>query len=206
MIIKVKKLWSSIIGITLFPFIFVLEHRSYDQALINHEKIHLRQQLECLIVFFYVIYILHYLYNLIALGSRKQAYRNICFEKEAYKYQHNLKYLKFVTATGTLGTALTGTGTTSDPYLMTLTSPDTNTQNTYTAGTGLGLSSFEFSANVNAGSSRFNQAVPNSPQRRFNNNFGSSITYAKVWKDKPYNLSISANHQQNVNLKFIQIN
>jgi len=63
-----------------------------------------------------------------------------------------------------------------------------------------------FSANVNAGSSRFNQAVPNSPQRRFNNNFGSSITYAKVWKDKPYNLSISANHQQNVNLKFIQIN
>ena len=63
-----------------------------------------------------------------------------------------------------------------------------------------------FSANVNAGSSRFNQAVPNSPQRRFNNNFGSSVTYAKVWKDKPYNLSISANHQQNVNLKFIQIN
>ena len=58
------------------------------------------------------------------------------------------QYLKFVTATGTLGTALTGTGTTSDPYLMTLTSPDTNTQNTYTAGTGLGLSSFEFSANV----------------------------------------------------------
>ena len=63
-----------------------------------------------------------------------------------------------------------------------------------------------FSANVNAGSSRFNQALPNSPQRRFNNNFGSSVTYAKVWKDKPYNLSISANHQQNVNLKFIQIN
>jgi len=41
------------------------------------------------------------------------------------------KYLKFVTATGSLGTALTGTGTTSDPYIMTLTSPDTNTQNTY---------------------------------------------------------------------------
>ena len=69
---------------------------------------------------------------------------------DADKTVNNLKYLKFVTATGTLGTALTGTGTTSDPYLMTLTSPDTNTQNTYTAGTGLGLSSFEFSANVNA--------------------------------------------------------
>ncbi|MBP6431564.1 MAG: LPS-assembly protein LptD [Ferruginibacter sp.] len=63
-----------------------------------------------------------------------------------------------------------------------------------------------FSANVDAGSSRFNQAVPNSPQRRFNNNFGSSITYAKVWKDKPYNLTVAANHRQNINLKFIQIN
>jgi LPS-assembly protein len=62
-----------------------------------------------------------------------------------------------------------------------------------------------FSASVNAGSSRFNQSVPNSPQRRFNNSFGSSITYAKVWKDKPYNISISANHNQNVNLKLITI-
>ena len=69
---------------------------------------------------------------------------------DADKTVNNLKYLKFVTATGTLGTALTGAGSTTDPYLMTLTSPDTNTQNTYTAGTGLGLSSFEFSANVNA--------------------------------------------------------
>ena len=50
---------------------------------------------------------------------------------DADKTVNNSKYLKFVTATGTLGTALTGTGTTTDPYLMTLTSPDTNTQNTY---------------------------------------------------------------------------
>ena len=67
---------------------------------------------------------------------------------DADKTVNNLKYLKFVTATGTLGTALTGAGTTSDPYLMTLTSPDTNTQNTYTAGVGLSLSSFEFSADI----------------------------------------------------------
>ena len=59
---------------------------------------------------------------------------------DADKTVNNLKYLKFVTATGTLGTALTGAGSTTDPYIMTLTSPDTNTQNTYTAGTGLGLS------------------------------------------------------------------
>ena len=68
---------------------------------------------------------------------------------DADKTVNNSKYLKFVTATGTLGTALTGAGTTGDPYLMTLTSPDTNTQNTYTAGAGLSLSSFEFSADIN---------------------------------------------------------
>ena len=47
---------------------------------------------------------------------------------DADKTVNNLKYLKFATATGTLGTALTGAGSTADPYLMTLTSPDTNTQ------------------------------------------------------------------------------
>ena len=44
---------------------------------------------------------------------------------DADKTVNNNKFLKVVTATGTLGTALTGTGTTGDPYLMTLTSPDT---------------------------------------------------------------------------------
>ena len=64
------------------------------------------------------------------------------------KTVNNLKYLKFVTATGALDTALTGAGTTGDPYLMTLTSPDTNTQNTYTAGAGLSVSNFVFSADI----------------------------------------------------------
>jgi len=42
------------------------------------------------------------------------------------------KFFKFVTATGALGTALTGTGTTSDPFLITLTSPNTQIANTTT--------------------------------------------------------------------------
>ena len=67
---------------------------------------------------------------------------------DADKTVNNLKYLKFVTATGTLGTALTGAGSTTDPYIMTLTSPDTNTQNTYTAGAGLSVSNFVFSADI----------------------------------------------------------
>ena len=58
-----------------------------------------------------------------------------------------------------------------------------------------------FSASVNAGSSGFNSAVPNSPQRNFQNQLNSSITYSKIWKDKPFNLNISGNHNQNTNTK-----
>jgi len=43
----------------------------------------------------------------------------------------NGEYLKFVTATGALNTALTGTGTNTDPYVMTLTSPNDNDNTTY---------------------------------------------------------------------------
>ena len=54
-----------------------------------------------------------------------------------------------------------------------------------------------FSANVNAGSSKFNALIPNSPTRNFQNQLSSSIAYAKVWKDKPFNISINASHSQN---------
>ncbi|MEP7239091.1 MAG: putative LPS assembly protein LptD [Ferruginibacter sp.] len=63
-----------------------------------------------------------------------------------------------------------------------------------------------FNASLNAGSSGFNSAVPNSPQRNFQNQLNSSITYSKIWKDKPFNLNISGNHNQNTNSKLININ
>ena len=62
-----------------------------------------------------------------------------------------------------------------------------------------------FSGNINAGSSKFNQQVPNSPARNFQNQLNSSISYAKVWKDKPYNISVNASHFQNTNTKIISI-
>ena len=52
-------------------------------------------------------------------------------------------FIKFVSATGTAGTDLSGTGTTSDPFVMTITSPDENTE--YTAGGGLDLNDTVFS-------------------------------------------------------------
>jgi hypothetical protein len=63
-----------------------------------------------------------------------------------------------------------------------------------------------FSANVNAGSSKFNEQVPNNPSLNFTNQLNSSITFSKVWKDKPYNISISANHNQNTTQRLINLN
>lgn len=63
-----------------------------------------------------------------------------------------------------------------------------------------------FSASVNAGSTKFNQLVPGNPYINYNNMMGSSITYSKTWKDKPFNLSVSANHSQNNNNRQITLN
>jgi len=72
-----------------------------------------------------------------------------------------------------------------------------------------------FSANVNAGSSSYNRYVPDNPYKNFSNQLSSSIVYSKTgtleglgegWKDKPYNLTISANHNQNTNQKLINLN
>lgn len=62
-----------------------------------------------------------------------------------------------------------------------------------------------FSASVNAGSTKFNQFVANNPTRNFTNQLNSSITYSKTW-DTRYNLTLSANHQQNNNTRLVTLN
>lgn len=83
------------VGITLWPFI-VMKHKGLreDAVFINHESIHLRQQLELLILPFFVWYGLEYLVRLIQYKNRYTAYRNISFEREAYSNEENLAYLK----------------------------------------------------------------------------------------------------------------
>ena len=82
-------------GITIFPFI-VLKNKSLKQnkTLINHERIHLRQQLELLVLPFYVWYLIEYTIRLIQYKNRFLAYKNISFEREAYANETNLEYLK----------------------------------------------------------------------------------------------------------------
>ncbi len=62
-----------------------------------------------------------------------------------------------------------------------------------------------FSASVNAGSTKYNQLVPNSNQINFQNQLGSSIAYSKSWAGKPYNLTLSANHNQNNLTRLINV-
>ena len=62
-----------------------------------------------------------------------------------------------------------------------------------------------FSANVNAGSSKYNQYVLNQPNLNFQNQLSSSIAYSKTWAGKPYNLTLSANHNQNTSLRLVNI-
>ena len=79
----------------IFPFIFVkLPSYKDDKMLIRHEKIHLIQQLELLLIPFYLIYVLHYLINLFKYGSHNKAYINIVFEKEAFSKEGEMDYLK----------------------------------------------------------------------------------------------------------------
>jgi len=82
-------------GITIFPFIFLQEKFKMSKVIQNHEKIHIWQQVECLLVFFLLIYFGHYTWlRLVKKMDHKTAYKNICFEKEAYSKQSDSGYLK----------------------------------------------------------------------------------------------------------------
>jgi len=82
-------------GMALFPIILV-KHKAYkeNKVLINHEKIHLVQQLELLLIFFYIIYLFHYIINLARYRNHQMAYMNIIFEREAFNMDSDLLYLK----------------------------------------------------------------------------------------------------------------
>ncbi len=78
-----------------FPFILISQrHYRYDQVLINHERIHLIQQLETLILPFYILYLSNYIFNLLRYKEHHQAYLNMYFEREAYENENDLGYLR----------------------------------------------------------------------------------------------------------------
>ena len=81
-------------GLTIFPFVFIrYKEDRKNEVLLNHERIHLRQQLELLILPFFIFYGLEFVIRLFEYKNFNSAYRNISFEREAYSNEKNLRYL-----------------------------------------------------------------------------------------------------------------
>lgn len=96
MIIVFKHIfYKGYVGLSLWPFIILKENGlKSDAVLINHEKIHLRQQLELLIFPFYFMYVTEWLFRAIWYWDGYRAYQNLSFEREAYRHETDMAYLK----------------------------------------------------------------------------------------------------------------
>lgn len=85
---------SSFNALALWPFI-VLKDKNLknDIILLNHERIHLRQQIELLWLGFFIFYLTEFIVKLVIYKKPKLAYHNLSFEREAYKNELNQSYL-----------------------------------------------------------------------------------------------------------------
>lgn len=72
-------------ALAFFPFIIMPKETIIDDVLINHERIHLKQQLELLIIPFYIWYL---------IAMFRKGYYGISFEREAHLNDTDLSYLK----------------------------------------------------------------------------------------------------------------
>lgn len=97
-----KKVFNNIIpfkgfvAITIWPFIFVRNDKAHRFSAHSerHERIHARQQLELLVLPFYVLYLIEYIMRLILYRDFKDAYYNLSFEQEAFMNQYDEDYFK----------------------------------------------------------------------------------------------------------------
>ncbi len=86
----VSFLWVD--GMAFFPFI-LFNKKSPGKVLLNHECIHLRQQLEMGLLLFYLWYFIEYAIRLIQYRQHYLAYMHISFEQEAYRNETDFDYL-----------------------------------------------------------------------------------------------------------------
>lgn len=84
------KIFGDFEGITLCPFGIYMD--KFDMVILNHEKIHWKQQLEMLIIPFYIWYIVELLIRKIN-KSHYESYMSLLFEREAYEHQNDFNYL-----------------------------------------------------------------------------------------------------------------
>ncbi|WP_445956027.1 hypothetical protein [Yeosuana sp.] len=82
------------LGLTIYPFVFLKDKKFKDNiVLLNHEHIHLKQQLEFLIIPFFIWYIIEFMIRLLHFKNWNLAYKNISFEREAFYNEADSNYL-----------------------------------------------------------------------------------------------------------------
>lgn len=70
------------VAVTVWPLVFVRTDEPVTPQLLRHERIHGRQQLEMLWLFFFLWYGIEWVVRL--CQDRRTAYRKLSFEQEAY--------------------------------------------------------------------------------------------------------------------------
>ena len=88
---KYASIFINVYAITLYPYVFIRDEG--NDRVINHERIHLKQQRELWILGFYMLYVAFWLFNLIIYRSFQKAYNEIPFEREAYANDGDWVYL-----------------------------------------------------------------------------------------------------------------
>ena len=90
---KCLSIFINIWAITLWPFIIC--KGKMGEVTLNHEKIHIRQQGELLLIGFYPLYAYYWLKaRLWHRMSNHEAYMAIPFEREAYQMEEDQNYLE----------------------------------------------------------------------------------------------------------------
>lgn len=81
-------------SVMLLGFLFIRRPYKLNRYEYNHERIHLCQMFETLIIPYYGLYIINFLVNLARFRNWRKAYKSVAFEQEAYSNMNNLKYLR----------------------------------------------------------------------------------------------------------------
>lgn len=80
-------------AIAMVWLVFVRDGSKIAPQHMWHINIHLRQQKEMLVIFFFLWYGIEWLVRLVQYRNATTAYKNISFEREAYANQNSIDYL-----------------------------------------------------------------------------------------------------------------
>ena len=90
-------------GVSIFPIVVLREKHKDPKHPVRfvksvnihrHETIHFRQQLEMLVIPFYIWYAVEFLVKFIMYKDYNKAYRSISFEREAYDNEDKYGYVE----------------------------------------------------------------------------------------------------------------